>query len=56
MFDQALKKGGEKMNEKIYRSVLGFAAVMALLFLVNGEATAKKPVWDGIVKAPLKSA
>jgi len=43
------------MNKK-YWMVTGFAAIIALFFFIAGEATGKKPIWDGIVQAPLKSA
>ncbi len=45
------------MNKKLLELTLSvFAVVIALLFFITGEATAKKPVWDGIVHASLKSA
>jgi len=45
------------MNKKLLELTLSvFAVVIALVFFITGEATAKKPIWDGIVHAPLKSA
>jgi len=45
------------MNKKLWKILLrGFVIVFALFFFIAGEATAKKPIWDGIVHAPLKSA
>ena len=45
------------MNKKLWGLTLSvFVVVIALLFFINGEATAKKPVWDGIVHAKLKTA
>ena len=45
------------MNKKFWKLMLrSFVVIIALFFIIDGEATAKKPVWDGIVHAPLKSA
>jgi len=45
------------MNKKFWKLTLrGFAIVFALFFFIHGEAVAKKPIWDGIVRAPLKTA
>jgi len=45
------------MDKKLLKLTLSvFAVVIALLFFIQGEAVAKKPIWDGIVRAPLKTA
>ena len=45
------------MNKKYWKLTMpGFAVVFALFFFIHGEAEAKKPIWDGIVHAPLKTA
>jgi len=45
------------MNKKLWSLRLPvFAGIIALFFFIQGEAVAKKPVWDGTVHAPLKAA